>query len=124
MSYYFGGGSMRYAVLVILAATLAGTAAGATQLGSARIAARIVTGNGPCAEGRGCGSLWVSNVRDNTLARIDAATYEVVGKVQVGGQPCGVASGAGAIWVDGFGTSSVERVEPTTMQVVARIPVG
>ena len=51
---------MRYAVLVILAAALAGTAAGAAQLGQARIVARIVTGNGPCSENAGFGSLWVS----------------------------------------------------------------
>jgi hypothetical protein len=44
---------MRVALLVILAAALVGTAAGALQLAPARIAARIVTGTGRrAAEGR------------------------------------------------------------------------
>src|SRR3954463_5404369 len=80
-----GGGEMgfRLITLTILAATVAGTAAGATALGPARIAARIVTGNGPCSENAGFGSLWVSNIRDNNVARIDPATNKVVGKVGV-----------------------------------------
>jgi streptogramin lyase len=65
---------MRVALLLILAAALVGTAAGAHQLAPARIAARIVTGNGPCSEGSGFGALWVSNIRDATVARIDPAT--------------------------------------------------
>ena len=44
---------MRVALLPILAAALVGTAAGAHQLAPARIAARIVTGNGPCSEHSG-----------------------------------------------------------------------
>ena len=81
---------MRYAALVILAAALAGTAAGRCPARPARIVARIVTGNGPCSENAGFGSLWVSNIRDNTVARVDPATNKVVGKVKVGLGPCGV----------------------------------
>ena len=44
---------MRVALLVILAAALVGTASGAHRLAPARIAARIVTGNGPCSEHSG-----------------------------------------------------------------------
>ena len=75
---------MRFATIVILAAAVAGTAAGASTLAPARIAARIATGNGPCSEGAGFGALWVSNIRDATIARIDPATNKVTGKVQVG----------------------------------------
>src|SRR6476646_7124199 len=100
MSYYFGGGLMRFAAIVILAAAVAGTAAGASTLAPARIAARIVTGNGPCSEGAGFGAVWVSNIREDTIARIDPAKNKVTGKVQVptGSQPCGVVSGADALW--------------------------
>src|SRR5690349_9738864 len=115
---------MRYAVLVILAAALAGTAAGAAQLGQARIVARIVTGNGPCSENAGFGSLWVSNIRDNAVARIDPATNKVTAKVKVDTGPCGVAAGAGALWVDAYNAGVVDRVDPATMEVVAKIPVG
>jgi virginiamycin B lyase len=92
---------MRVLVPLILAAALVGVAAGADQLALARIVARIVTGNGPCSEGSGFGAVWVSNIRDATIARIDPATNRVTGKVQVGSRPCGVVSGADALWVDG-----------------------
>ena len=117
---------MRFSVLAILAVVLAGTAAGAATLAPAKIAARIVTGNGPCSEGDGFGALWVSNIRDDTIARIDPATNKVTGKVPVepGSQPCGVVAGADALWIDGYGTGNVERVDPATMKVVAQIPIG
>ena len=92
---------MRILVLAILAAALASTAAGAAGLAPARIAGRIVTGNGPCSEGAGFGALWVSNIKDNTIARVDPQTNKVTAKVQVGSQPCGVVSGANALWIDG-----------------------
>ena len=115
---------MRFTVLIILAAALAGTAAGASTLAPARIAARIVTGNGPCSENAGFGALWVANAGDSTLARIDPVTNRVTAKIKVGKGPCGVVSGADAIWVDGYGTNTVERVDPVQRKVVASIPIG
>ena len=103
---------MRFATLAILAAVLAGTAAGASTLSPARIAARLVTGNGPCSENAGFGALWVANAGDSALARVDPVTNRVTAKIKVGKGPCGVVSGADAIWVDGYGTNTVERVDP------------
>ncbi len=110
--------------LSILTIVVAGTAAAASGIAPARVAARITTGRAPCSENGGLGYLWVSNFRDATIARVDPATNRVTGRIKVGPQPCGVAIGADALWVDGYGNGDVERVDPVAMKVVARIPVG
>jgi YVTN family beta-propeller protein len=56
--------------------------------------------------------VWVANLDDGTVTRIDARTNQVVGDpVEIGGRPVGVAIGAGAVWV-ASGTGGVTRLDP------------
>ena len=96
--------------LLILTAALGGVGTAVGSLAPSTVVARIVTGQGPCSEVGGLGSVWVGNVGEATVARIDPATNRLTGKVQVGAQPCDVAIGADSVWVDGYGTGNVERI--------------
>src|SRR3954471_18219359 len=106
---------------VVVAGAIVVTALGAA--GSAQVVARIDTGQGPCSETGGLGSVWGGVGGAGTLARLDPATNVGTGSVDVGPGPCGVAIGAGSVWVDGYGTSSVIRVDPVRMKVTKTIPM-
>ena len=106
----------RILALAILIVTAAGAAEAAPELRPARIAARVVTGRGPCSENGGLGHLWVSNFRDATIARVDPATSRMTARIKVGRQSCGVATGE-------F-NGTLARIDSVTNSVVATIKVG
>jgi streptogramin lyase len=109
---------MLVALLVILAAALVGTVAGARRLAPARIAVHIVTCNGPCSERSDFGALWVSNIRDATVARIDPATNTIAAKSRRRPRDLGrgrlrlftAALAFGDVWVPVSGETSVLRI--------------
>ena len=87
----------------------------------------------------GFGSVWVANVRDGTLSRIDARTGRTVSTIHgVGREAEGVAVGFGSVWVSSvgpwrkgrggvmvpLGRGTVTRIDPARNAVVARIRVG
>jgi hypothetical protein len=55
--------------------------------------------------------LWIANVADKTLLRVDAETRRLVKTIGLGATPNGIATGAGAVWItsDGFGSSPASR---------------
>lgn len=65
---------------------------------------------GPVAVG--AGSLWVGNIEDKTLTRIDLATRRVVKTIPLGATPTGIAYGAGAVWVVHGLRGRLTRVDP------------
>ncbi|HET8968267.1 MAG TPA: protein kinase [Gaiellaceae bacterium] len=73
------------------------------------------------ADGRG---VWITSVLDDTVARLDPATYEVTAKVPLCRGTDGIAIGAGSVWVACTIDGSVVRIDPTTAKVVATIDVG
>jgi YVTN family beta-propeller protein len=79
---------------------------------SNRPVARIRVGAGPAAVAVAGSTVWVANLDDGTVTRIDARTNQVVGKpLSVGGRPVAVAVGGGAVWV-ASGTGGVTRLDP------------
>jgi virginiamycin B lyase len=73
----------------------------------------------------GEGNVWVIDVFNGTLSRIDPSTDSVVGDpVDVGSNPRGVKTGFGYVWVANGGDNDVARVDPDTAQVDDRIRVG
>jgi len=72
------------------------------------------------------GTVWVSDSKDGTLARIDPKTNKLDGTpVEVGKQPDGIAGAKKVTWVAASGDDLVRRVESNPDPVVvASIPVG
>lgn len=65
---------------------------------------------GPVAQGEG--AIWVGNLEDRTLSRIDPATREVVKNIQLPATPNAIAVGAGAVWVVSGRLGTLYRVDP------------
>jgi virginiamycin B lyase len=58
------------------------------------------------------------------VARIDAATGNLLADVPVGSGPMSIAIGEGAVLVANQGDGTVSRIDPATNQVVAEISLG
>jgi len=133
----------RVALVVALAAILAGSALGVSVLLQPRylpgveansvghisedgrgIVGALQVGSVPDAIAFGAGSLWVTDTTTGSVARIDPRTSLVVETIPVRSSPNGVATGHGAIWVTNGNDRSVSRVSPLTNQVIDTIPVG
>jgi len=79
---------------------------------SNRPIASIRVGAGPVAVAVADGTVWVANLDDGTVTRIDARTNQTVGKpISLGGRPVAVAVGGGAVWI-ASGTGGVTRLDP------------
>lgn len=78
----------------------------------------------PSSVAVGFGSLWVTDVVDNVLLRLDPETLRRMEVVDVGDSPTGVTIGHGSVWVANFRAGTVSRVDPSSNEVVAEIGVG
>jgi YVTN family beta-propeller protein len=73
----------------------------------------------------GAGSVWVANIKDRTLTRIDPRRTAVSGTIALGERtPTGIAAGAGAIWVAHGLRGELSRVEPQFGRVTSTIPLA
>ena len=90
---------------------------------SRRAAPVVVTGMGPTAITAGRGDVWVTDVFENNVSRIDAAGI-VVATTPVGNGPRAIAVGEGAAWVADSLDDEVVRIDPVTNSVTNTIPVG
>jgi virginiamycin B lyase len=88
------------------------------------IAAVIPVGTNPTAVAMGEDAVWVANIVDNTVSRIDPETNEVVATVPVGRNPGGIALNDDAVWVTNFAGATVSRIDAKTNRVVATVPVS
>jgi YVTN family beta-propeller protein len=64
-----------------------------------RVSGSLSVGVDPRAVTFGGGSVWVANVRDETLSRIDPASLQLQKTIALGDYPSDVAVGLGATWV-------------------------
>jgi YVTN family beta-propeller protein len=64
-----------------------------------RLVGFVPVGARPDAVAFGSGSLWVANLDDQTVSRIDPAGLRTLRTLPVGGAPTGIAAGAHAVWV-------------------------
>lgn len=85
------------------------------------ILAEVPTGIAPGPMAIGSGSLWVGNVGDRSLTRIDLSTREVTRTIQLDATPTGVAVTAGAVWVVHGRVGLVARVDPQFDRVVGTV---
>ena len=124
------GGALLLAALIAVAVTLAGSGASTVRVApnslaaidthSDRVTGAVPVGARPGAVAFGSGSLWVANLDDQTISRVDPATLRTLRTIPVLGPPTGIAASADGVWVvesnpsPGLATSSVlvGRVEP------------
>jgi YVTN family beta-propeller protein len=92
----------------------------AINVRSDRIVGVAPVGARPGAVTFGSGSLWVANLDDQTISRIDPGTLRTLRTIELGGPPTGLATSAGGVWVvesnqtGGAGSTSVfvGRIDP------------
>jgi DNA-binding beta-propeller fold protein YncE len=73
----------------------------------------------------GGGSVWVGNLQDRTLTRIDPRERSTTGSIPLENRtPTGVAVGAGAVWVAHGQRGQLSRVDPQFNQVTKTIDVA
>ena len=72
-------------------------------------------------------AVWVADVHDGKVFRIDPVTNKVVATITVGPSgtsgPNWLASGLGSIWVGIPNNQTVVRIDPTTNAIQATIPI-
>jgi YVTN family beta-propeller protein len=69
-------------------------------------------------------TIWVADDLADRVARIDAATGNILADIPVGDKPVSIAVGEGAVWVGNQIDGTVSRIDPETNQVVATIDVA
>ena len=84
---------------------------------SGSIAATVPVGARPIAITSGAGALWVANLDDQTVTRVDASSRRAVRHIAVSGPPTGLAATSATVWVvDDSG--NVSRIDPRYDQPV------
>jgi peptide/nickel transport system substrate-binding protein len=79
-------------------------------------------GRSPSGVAAGAGSVWVANVLDQTVTRVDRA-YDQAVAIPIGARPVALAFGAGSLWV-AADDQRVVQIDPAANRVVQRIDVG
>ncbi len=76
----------------------------------------------------GSGSLWVANLDDQTVARIDPVTHSVLRTIAVRDPPTGLATSPGAVWAVGSDPTSssvrVRRIDAQFNTIASTTRVG
>jgi YVTN family beta-propeller protein len=106
------------------AARIDANSAGAINTGTNRLVKQVLVGSGPGRIASGAGAIWVVNVLDDTVSRVDPATSLVQQTIPVELDPTALAFGEGALWVTCSGTRSLLRINPETNTIVQHIRVG
>lgn len=68
----------------------------------------------------GFGSVWITDVVDNTLIRMDELTGAVTQEIPVGDSPTAVAVGEGGVWVANFNDATITHIDPETNEKVGQ----
>jgi YVTN family beta-propeller protein len=87
--------------------------------GSGQVVGSVPVGVRPGAVAAGAGSIWVANIDDRTLSRVDPSTGSVERTIPLNETPTGVAVGLGFVWVANGAAGSVSRVDPGSDQQLA-----
>ena len=84
----------------------------------------ISVGIRPGEVAQGDGAVWVANLEDGSLSRIDPATMTVVRNVPLPATPDDVAVGAGAVWVVNGRLGTLYRIDPAFDRVSDGLRLG
>jgi serine/threonine protein kinase len=90
---------------------------GVIDSASAKLVDDVQVGIDPQAVAYGAGGVWVANVEDETITRIDPRTHELVRSgIGVPDYPSDVITGAGDAWVALGATAELVRINPEQNQ--------
>jgi YVTN family beta-propeller protein len=78
---------------------------------SGSIAGTVPVGARPGAIASGAGALWVANLDDQSVTRVDPSSRRAVGNIPIGDSPTGLAATGTAVWVTD-GTGDVSKIDP------------
>jgi DNA-binding beta-propeller fold protein YncE len=70
------------------------------------------------------GAVWVGDVRDGTVTRVDSETQSVVKTIGIGGPAVDLAAHGGSVWVATGGFGAVVRIDAQLNAEVGRIELG
>ncbi len=100
-------------------------AVGIIDAGSNAIVGEVPVGIRPGPIAAGEGSIWVGNLEDRTLTRIDSAQRSAVDTVSLDNKtPTGLDVGAGGVWVGHGMSGQVSRVDEQFNRVTSSIDVA
>lgn len=89
------------------------------------IVAEVPVGIRPGPVAAGVASIWVGNLEDRTLTRVDPLTRAATATISLDRRtPTGVAAGAGAVWVAHGRSGQLSRVNPQFNQLAETIDVA
>jgi class 3 adenylate cyclase len=78
---------------------------------SGSIAATVPVGARPVAITSGAGALWVANLDDQSVTRVNLASQEFVRNIPIGDAPTALAATSAAVWVTDS-TGDVSKIDP------------
>ena len=103
------GGAVLLAAIIAAAVTLAGSgqstvrvapnSLAAIDVHSDRVTGVVAVGARPGAVAFGSGSLWVANLDDQNISRIDPRSLRTLRNIRLGSSATGIATTVGAVWV-------------------------
>jgi peptide/nickel transport system substrate-binding protein len=129
------------AALAVVVATgvlvgVAATSGGQTQIAglansvialdpNGSVTATLAVGTRPVAAVAAAGSLWVANLDDRAVTRIDLSSRRILQSIPVGGAPTALAATPGAVWVSDT-TGQISRIDPEYNRPVPtrQLPAG
>jgi YVTN family beta-propeller protein len=100
-----------------------GVGQGLPNISQMAIVEQITVGVNPYGLSIGFGSLWVSNITDGTVSRIDLISNLVVATIPVGSNPVGIKCAGGFVWTANIGGDTVSKIDPTTNLVIGTVAV-
>jgi YVTN family beta-propeller protein len=85
----------------------------------------IPVGDHPEGLSVGSGAVWVANLEDDTVSRIDPATNHVVKTIHVGDRPRHLRATESGVWVPNSGDGTLSLIDPETNRVIGGpVPIG
>jgi YVTN family beta-propeller protein len=132
------GAAVLLAALVLGAVRLAGSGTSTVKVAPNAVAAidthsdRVVgvlgVGARPGAVAFGSGSLWVANVDDQTVSRVDPKTLQTLRTISIRDPPTGLAASAGGVWFVASNPTatfvSVSRIDPQFDTIGHTVRIG
>jgi YVTN family beta-propeller protein len=98
---------------------------GLIDSGTNEIVAEVPVGIRPGPVTAGAGSVWVGNLEDRTLIRIDSVQRAATATISLDRRtPTGIAFGEGALWVAHGRSGQLSRVDPQFNQLAETIDVA
>jgi YVTN family beta-propeller protein len=92
---------------------------------SGRVVSSVPVGTRPGPVTFGAGSVWVGNIDDRTVTRIDAGSRRALRHIPLDNRtPSGLAFGFGAVWVAHGRRGQLSQIDPQFDQVSPPIEVG